>query len=86
MVYSKQDSHFNEFTLRSKVLCIFFQLEEMWERKAYLEGRYPTAPLVNISGPGPYYHTVFPPKAGSQLERAGLVLHTTGMFWNLIRK
>lgn len=58
----------------------------MWERKAYLEGRYPTAPLVNISGPGPYYHTVFPPKAGSQLERAGLVLHTTGMFWNLIRK
>ncbi|XP_033762348.1 peroxisomal carnitine O-octanoyltransferase-like isoform X2 [Pecten maximus] len=61
-------------------------LEKWWEDMAYFEGRYPIAPLVNLGGLFPYANHCYPAKAGTQIERAGMILHYTLKFWELIRK
>ncbi|XP_060065986.1 peroxisomal carnitine O-octanoyltransferase-like [Ylistrum balloti] len=61
-------------------------LEKWWEDVAYFEGRYPIAPLVNLAGLFPYAYHCYPAKAGTQIERAGNILHYTLKFWELIRK
>lgn len=61
-------------------------LESWWDSAAYLEGRYPVAPHVNFGGPGPYIHHVYPPKAGTQIYRAGMILHSSLKFWQLVRQ
>jgi len=61
-------------------------LEKLWEEKAYLQWRMPTNPYVNITGPGPYLNNVWPPKEGSQVERASLLLHFVLRFWQILRK
>lgn len=61
-------------------------MEKWWEDAAYFEGRYPIAPLVNLAGLFPYAYHCYPPKAGTQIERAGVILHYTLKFWEMIRK
>lgn len=65
---------------------LILQLESWWDSAAYLEGRYPVAPHVNFGGPGPYIHHVYPPKAGTQIYRAGMILHSSLKFWQLVRQ
>lgn len=60
-------------------------LEVWWEDVAYLEGRYPEAPLVNFGGPGPYGSHYWPAQEGTQLERASLITYFTLQYWKLIR-
>ncbi|OWF42358.1 peroxisomal carnitine O-octanoyltransferase-like isoform X2 [Mizuhopecten yessoensis] len=61
-------------------------LEKWWEDVAYFEGRYPMAPLINLAGLFPYSYHCYPAKPGTQVERAGMILHYTLKFWEIIRK
>nr|XP_022307070.1 peroxisomal carnitine O-octanoyltransferase-like [Crassostrea virginica] len=61
-------------------------LEKWWEEKGYLELGIPMAPFMNLIGPGPYINHHWGPKRGTQLERAGIVLHYTTKFWQLLRR
>ncbi|XP_056007986.1 peroxisomal carnitine O-octanoyltransferase-like isoform X2 [Ostrea edulis] len=61
-------------------------LERWWEEKGYLELGIPLAPFMNLVGIGPYSKHYWMPKSGSQLERAGIVLHYSTRFWQLIRR
>lgn len=65
---------------------IFFQLEKWWEEKGYLELGIPMAPFMNLIGPGPYVNHFWPAQRGTQLERAGIILHYATKFWKLIRR
>ncbi|CAM9324436.1 peroxisomal carnitine O-octanoyltransferase isoform X1 [Lampetra fluviatilis] len=60
-------------------------LEEWWLNKAYLESRGPQQITGNFGGPGPYLEHVWPPKAGTQLERAAILLWHHLNFWQLLR-
>lgn len=64
----------------------FFQLEKWWEEKGYLELGIPMVPYMNLIGPGPYVNHFWTPQRGTQLERAGFVLHYVTQFWKLIRR
>lgn len=64
----------------------FFQLEKWWEEKGYLELGIPMVPFMNLIGPGPYVNHFWTPQRGTQLERAGFVLHYVTKFWKLIRR
>ncbi|XP_062574442.1 peroxisomal carnitine O-octanoyltransferase-like [Saccostrea cucullata] len=61
-------------------------LEKWWEEKRYLEVGIPLAPFINLIGLGPYYNHYWTPKPGTQLERAGIVLHYDTKFWQLIKR
>ncbi|XP_061179738.1 peroxisomal carnitine O-octanoyltransferase-like [Saccostrea echinata] len=61
-------------------------LEKLWEEKRYLESDIPLAPFMNLIGLGPYYHHYWTPKTGTQLERAGILLHYDTKFWQFIRR
>ncbi|XP_052682720.1 peroxisomal carnitine O-octanoyltransferase-like [Crassostrea angulata] len=60
-------------------------LEKWWEEKGYLELGIPMVPFMNLIGPGPYVNHFWTPQRGTQLERAGFVLHYVTTFWKLIR-
>ena len=65
---------------------VALQLEKWWEEKGYLELGIPMAPFMNLIGPGPYINHHWGPQKGTQLERAGIVLHYTTKFWQLLRR
>lgn len=65
---------------------LYVKLEKPWEDYAYLINREPHAPFVNFSGPTPYSMEVWPPKDGTQLERAALVAWYILLFWDVVKK
>lgn len=67
-------------------MLMLLQLEKWWDQMAYLDFRYPCAPLVNFSGPGPELLHYWPAKEGSQCERAGLLMYFAMKYWEHLRK
>lgn len=61
-------------------------LEKWWEDYAYLSLRMPHAPYVNFAGPSPYSREKWPPKTGTQIERAAMLLWFMLKFWEMLRK
>ncbi|XP_073533537.1 peroxisomal carnitine O-octanoyltransferase isoform X2 [Phyllobates terribilis] len=61
-------------------------LEEWWLNAAYLDVRMPSQLNVNFGGPAPYLEHYWPPKIGTQLERASIATWYTLKFWDLIRR
>ncbi|XP_064614133.1 peroxisomal carnitine O-octanoyltransferase-like [Liolophura sinensis] len=72
--------------LAEKAKCERNWLEKWWDQMAYLDFRYPCAPLVNFSGPGPEMLHYWPAKEGSQCERAGLLMYYAMKYWEHLRK
>ncbi|PRD25624.1 UNVERIFIED_CONTAM: Peroxisomal carnitine O-octanoyltransferase [Trichonephila clavipes] len=64
---------------------LMFQLEKWWENVAYLSQRTPLIPLCSMSG-FTNMGNVWPPTAGTQMERAALLLHFQLQFWKILRK
>lgn len=60
-------------------------LEDWWLNVAYLDLRISTQIHCNIAGPGPYIETCWPPKEGTQIERASINIWHTLKFWDLLR-
>lgn len=61
-------------------------LEKWWEDYAYLSLRMPHAPYVNFGGPAPYSRVMWPPKTGTQIERAAMLSWFMLKFWEILRK
>ncbi|XP_075171733.1 peroxisomal carnitine O-octanoyltransferase isoform X2 [Anomaloglossus baeobatrachus] len=61
-------------------------LEEWWLNAAYLDVRMPSQLNVNFGGPAPYLEHYWPPKIGTQLERASIATWYTLKYWDLIRR
>ena len=70
--------------MQEKTICLF-QVEHWWEKYAYLSNREPHNPYVNFAGPGPYVD-IWPPKEGTQLERAAFTMWCTLKYWENLRK
>lgn len=70
-----------------KFICnhLFSQLEQWWLDIAYLDFRSPL-PFINFAGPGPYMNHFLTPQSGTQIERAGILIHLNCKFWHLVRK
>ncbi|KGL74428.1 Peroxisomal carnitine O-octanoyltransferase, partial [Tinamus guttatus] len=60
-------------------------LEEWWQNVAYLDLRISTQIYYNIGGAGPYIETYWPPKEGTQIERASVSIWHTLRYWDLLR-
>ncbi|XP_066501757.1 peroxisomal carnitine O-octanoyltransferase [Hoplias malabaricus] len=60
-------------------------LEDWWLDSAYLELRMASQLNVNFGGPGPYLEHCWPPREGTQLERASVITWQTLQYWDLIR-
>lgn len=65
---------------------IYFQLERWWFDYAYLDFRLPVCPLLNFAGPGPHMNHCFPAENGTQIQRAGFLVHLYTQFWHLLRE
>ncbi|XP_071504244.1 peroxisomal carnitine O-octanoyltransferase-like [Diadema antillarum] len=61
-------------------------LEQWWEENAYLATRLPLGVLQNPSGPVPSQESVWPPREGSQLERAAIALWHVMSYHEIVRK
>ncbi|XP_013407004.1 peroxisomal carnitine O-octanoyltransferase-like [Lingula anatina] len=61
-------------------------LEKWWEEYAYLRGRYPSSPIVNFAGPGPYSFKFWPPKEGTQVPRCAITTYYTLKYWQMLRR
>ncbi|XP_064022938.1 peroxisomal carnitine O-octanoyltransferase isoform X2 [Pogoniulus pusillus] len=61
-------------------------LEEWWLNVAYLDLRLATQIHCNIGGPGTYIEHFWPPKEGTQIERACVNLWHTLKYWELLRR
>ncbi|XP_029306512.1 peroxisomal carnitine O-octanoyltransferase isoform X1 [Cottoperca gobio] len=60
-------------------------LEEWWLDAAYLEVRIPSQLNVNFGGPTPYLEHCWPPKEGTELQRASIATWHTLQYWDMIR-
>ncbi|PKU34859.1 peroxisomal carnitine o-octanoyltransferase [Limosa lapponica baueri] len=60
-------------------------LEDWWLNVAYLDLRISTQIHCNMGGPGPFIEHCWPPKEGTQIERASINLWHTLKFWDLLR-
>ncbi|NXF36835.1 OCTC octanoyltransferase, partial [Nyctibius bracteatus] len=60
-------------------------LEEWWLNVAYLDLRISTQIHCNMGGPGPYIEHCWPPKEGTQIERACVNIWHTLKYWELLR-
>ncbi|XP_074904650.1 peroxisomal carnitine O-octanoyltransferase isoform X1 [Buteo buteo] len=60
-------------------------LEDWWLNVAYLDLRISTQIHCNIGGPGPYIEHCWPPKEGTQIERACVNIWHTLKYWDLLR-
>ncbi|NWU13581.1 OCTC octanoyltransferase, partial [Cephalopterus ornatus] len=60
-------------------------LEDWWLNVAYLDLRISTQIHCNMGGPGPYIEHCWPPKEGTQIERACVNIWHTLKYWNLLR-
>ncbi|OXB84701.1 UNVERIFIED_CONTAM: hypothetical protein H355_001178, partial [Colinus virginianus] len=60
-------------------------LEEWWLNVAYLDLRISTQINCNMGGPGPYIEHYWPPKEGTQIERACINIWHTLKYWELLR-
>ncbi|KAM4705893.1 peroxisomal carnitine O-octanoyltransferase [Rhinophrynus dorsalis] len=61
-------------------------LEEWWLNAAYLDVRMPSQINVNFGGPAPYLEHSWPPKEGTQLDRACIAVWYTLKYWELLRR
>ncbi|KAM4685371.1 peroxisomal carnitine O-octanoyltransferase [Amazona ochrocephala] len=61
-------------------------LEDWWLNVAYLDLRISTQIHCNIGGPSPCVEHCWPPKEGTQIERACINTWHTLKFWDLLRK
>ncbi|XP_032551808.1 peroxisomal carnitine O-octanoyltransferase isoform X2 [Chiroxiphia lanceolata] len=60
-------------------------LEDWWLNVAYLDLRISTQIHCNMGGPGPYIEHCWPPKEGTQIERACINIWHTLKYWDLLR-
>ncbi|NWZ72304.1 OCTC octanoyltransferase, partial [Acrocephalus arundinaceus] len=60
-------------------------LEDWWLNVAYLDLRISTQIHCNIGGPGPYIEHCWPPKEGTQIDRACVNIWHTLKYWDLLR-
>ncbi|NXI63064.1 OCTC octanoyltransferase, partial [Anseranas semipalmata] len=60
-------------------------LEDWWLNVAYLDLRISTQIHCNMGGPGPYIEHCWPPKEGTQIERACINVWHSLKFWELLR-
>ncbi|KAM9287816.1 peroxisomal carnitine O-octanoyltransferase isoform 2-T4 [Cariama cristata] len=60
-------------------------LEDWWLNVAYLDLRISTQIHCNMGGPGPYIEHCWPPKEGTQIERACVNIWHTLKYWDLLR-
>ncbi|NWV14980.1 OCTC octanoyltransferase, partial [Ptilonorhynchus violaceus] len=60
-------------------------LEDWWLNVAYLDLRISTQIHCNMGGPGPYIEHCWPPKEGTQIERACVNVWHTLKYWDLLR-
>ncbi|NXO64106.1 OCTC octanoyltransferase, partial [Phainopepla nitens] len=60
-------------------------LEDWWLNVAYLDLRISTQIHCNMGGPGPYIEHCWPPKEGTQIDRACLNIWHTLKYWDLLR-
>ncbi|NXF03069.1 OCTC octanoyltransferase, partial [Smithornis capensis] len=60
-------------------------LEDWWLNVAYLDLRISTQIHCNMGGPGPYIEHCWPPKEGTQIERACVNIWHTLKYWELLR-
>ncbi|NWI08301.1 OCTC octanoyltransferase, partial [Crypturellus soui] len=60
-------------------------LEDWWQNVVYLDLRISTQIYCNIGGPAPYIETYWPPKEGTQIERASVNIWHTLKYWDLLR-
>ncbi|XP_074756319.1 peroxisomal carnitine O-octanoyltransferase isoform X2 [Athene noctua] len=60
-------------------------LEDWWLNVAYLDLRISTQIHCNMAGPGPYIEHCWPPKEGTQIERACVNIWHTLKYWDLLR-
>lgn len=59
-------------------------LEKWWEDVSYLTGRTPIVPYTNMGLVFPHTNYNLPPCEGSQIERAGLVVHYYLKYWKIL--
>ncbi|XP_063268888.1 peroxisomal carnitine O-octanoyltransferase [Prinia subflava] len=60
-------------------------LEDWWLNVAYLDLRISTQIHCNMGGPGPYIEHCWPPKEGTQIDRACVNTWHTLKYWDLLR-
>ncbi|NWS29424.1 OCTC octanoyltransferase, partial [Polioptila caerulea] len=60
-------------------------LEDWWLNVAYLDLRISTQIHCNMGGPGPYIEHCWPPKEGTQIDRACINIWHTLKYWDLLR-
>ncbi|XP_030827380.1 peroxisomal carnitine O-octanoyltransferase [Camarhynchus parvulus] len=60
-------------------------LEDWWLNVAYLDLRISTQIHSNIGGPGSYIEHYWPPKEGTQIDRACIHIWHTLKYWDLLR-
>lgn len=60
-------------------------LEDWWLNVAYLDLRISTQIHCNMGGPGPYIEHYWPPKEGTQIDRACINIWHTLKYWDLLR-
>ncbi|NXA67778.1 OCTC octanoyltransferase, partial [Mohoua ochrocephala] len=60
-------------------------LEDWWLNVAYLDLRISTQIHCNMGGPGPYIEHCWPPKEGTQIDRACVNIWHTVRYWDLLR-
>uniref|UniRef100_A0A8C5T8U9 Peroxisomal carnitine O-octanoyltransferase n=1 Tax=Malurus cyaneus samueli TaxID=2593467 RepID=A0A8C5T8U9_9PASS len=60
-------------------------LEDWWLNVAYLDLRIATQIHCNMGGPGPYIEHCWPPKEGTQIDRACVNIWHTLKYWDLLR-
>ncbi|NXM54043.1 OCTC octanoyltransferase, partial [Illadopsis cleaveri] len=60
-------------------------LEDWWLNVAYLDLRISTQIHCNMGGPGPYIEHCWPPKEGTQIDRACVNIWHTLKYWDLLR-
>ncbi|KAM9302990.1 peroxisomal carnitine O-octanoyltransferase isoform 2-T2 [Morus bassanus] len=60
-------------------------LEDWWLNVAYLDLRISTQIHCNMGGPGPFIEHCWPPKEGTQIERACVNIWHTLKYWDLLR-
>ncbi|KAF4800617.1 peroxisomal carnitine O-octanoyltransferase isoform X3 [Turdus rufiventris] len=60
-------------------------LEDWWLNVAYLDLRISTQIHCNMGGPGPYIEHCWPPKEGTQINRACVNIWHTLKYWELLR-